>query len=119
VDGTITFNEAQLGGVVDELVGGDADEIHDHDLGHRQQAVDCRTDRGTDDRRLRDRSVKHAVVAVLGRQAGRRAGRARVGDVLAQQEHPVVGLQGLVKREVQRLAHRHLFFIHVRRPQTG
>src|SRR6201986_1481725 len=28
-------HEAQLGGIVDQLIGGDADEVHDHDLGHR------------------------------------------------------------------------------------
>ena len=38
-------HEAQLGGIVDQLVCGDADEVHDHDLGDRQQPVDRRPDR--------------------------------------------------------------------------
>ncbi len=112
-------HEAELGGVVDDLVRGDADEVHDHDLGHRKQAVDRRTDRGTDDRGLRDRGVQHPVVAVLGRQPRGRAGRAGVGDVLTEQEHPFVGFQRLVEREVQRLAHRHHLLVHVGFPQTG
>ncbi len=112
-------HEAQLGGVVDELVRGDADEVHDHDLGHRQQAVHRGADRGTDDRGLGDRRVQHAVVAVFRRQARGGAGRAGVGDVLAEQEDPLVGFHRLVEREVQRLAHRHLFLVHRRLPQTG
>ena len=47
------------------------------------------------------------------------SGRAGIGDVLAEQEHPVVGPQCLVEREVERLAHRHLFLVHVPAPQTG
>ena len=43
-----------------------------------------------------------------------------IGDVLTEQKHPVVGLQRLVEREVECLAHRHLFFFHdVLGPHTG
>ncbi len=48
-----------------------------------------------------------------------RSGRTWVGDVLAEQEHAVVGFQGLVEREVQCLAHRHFSFAHDRLPQAG
>ena len=105
-------HEAQLRRMVDDLVGRDADEVHDHDLGHRQQAVDRRTDRGAEDRGLRDRGVQHPVVAVLGGQSRGRAGGAGIGDVLAEQEHPLVGGQRLVQSEVQRLAHGHLGLGH-------
>ena len=111
-------HESQFGGVVDQLVGGDTDEVHDHDLGHRQHPVDGRADRGADDRGFRDRGVQDPVVAVLRRQPRRRPGRPRVGDVLTEQEHSVVGLQRLIQREVQRLAHRHLFVFHAFTPGT-
>ena len=111
-------HESQLGGIVDQLVGGDTDEVHDHDLGDRQHPVDGRADGRTDDGGFRDRGVQHPVVAVLRRQSCRRPGRSRVGDVLTEQEHPVVSLQGLIQREVQRLAHRHLFVFHAFTPGT-
>ena len=111
-------HESQFGGVVDQLVGGDTDEVHDHDLGHRQHSVNGRADRGADDRRLRYRGVQDPVMAVLRRQARRGTRRPGVGDVLTEQEHSVVGLQRLIQREVQRLAHRHLFVVHAITPGT-
>lgn len=112
-------HEPQFGGVVDQLVRGDADEVHDHDLGDRQQSVDRGADRRADDGRLRYRGVEDAVVSVLRRESGRRAPKPRIGDVLAEQEHPVVGRHRLVQREVERLAHRHFLLVHWRLPQTG
>ena len=85
-------HESQLGAVVDQLVRGDSDEVHDHDLGHRQQPVHRGTDGRTDDRGLRDRGVQYPVVPVLCRQPRGRAGCAGIGDVLTEQEHSVVGL---------------------------
>ena len=61
-----------LRGVVDQLVGRDPDEVHDHDLGDRQHAVDGGADGRTDDGGLGDRGVEHPVVAVLRRQPRRR-----------------------------------------------
>jgi hypothetical protein len=81
--------------------------------GHRPQAVDRRADRRADDRGLGNRGVQHSVAAVLRRQPRGRAGRSGVGDVLTDQENPLVGLQRLIEREVQRLAHCHLFLVHV------
>ena len=116
--GTPGGHESQFGGVVDQLVGGDADKVHDHDLGHRQHPVDGGADRGADDRSLRDRRVQHPVMAVLRRQPRRGSRRTGIGDVLAEQEHSIVGLQRLIQREVERLAHRHLFVFHVFTPGT-
>ena len=100
------------------LVRGDADEVHDHDLGHRQQSVDRRTYCRTDDRGLRDRCVQDPVVAILRRQPGGGAGRTGIGDVLSEQEHPIVGLHRLIQREIQRLTHRHFLFLHDLTPDT-
>jgi hypothetical protein len=111
-------HEPQLGGVVDQLIGGDTDEVHDHDLGHRQHPVDRRADGSADNPGFRDRGVQYPVMAILRRQTCRRPGRPRVGDVLTEQEHSFVGLQRLVEREVQRLAHRHLFVLHGFTPGT-
>jgi len=85
-------HEAELGGVVDDLVRGDADEVHDHDLGYWQHPVNRGTYRGADDRGFRDRSVQNPVAAVLRRQPRGGAGCTGIGDVLAKQKHAVVGL---------------------------
>jgi hypothetical protein len=81
-------------------------------------SVDRSTDGRADDRGFRDRGVQDPVMSVLRRQTCRRPGRPRVGDVLTEQEHSVIGLQRLIQRKVQRLAHRHLFVVHVFTPGT-
>ena len=80
---------AELGGVVGELVEAHADEVHEHDLGHRPHAGHRRTHRRPDDRLLGDGGVADAVLTVLGRQAlgdVEHAAAGRVGHVLAHED---------------------------------
>ena len=54
--GLAARHEAQLGRVIDDLIHGDGDEVHQHDLRHRPHAGERRADRRADDGLLR-RSV--------------------------------------------------------------
>src|SRR5207302_3931380 len=98
-------HEPGLGRVVHDLIHRDPDEVHDHDFGDRELALEGGTDPGAENGRLGNRRVEHTVLAVLGGQSRRGTGdsAARVGEVLAQQKDPGVGGQAFVKRLVDRL----------------
>ena len=54
-----------LGGLIEELVKGNADKVHKHQLGHRAQ-TSCRgTGGSTHDGAFRDGGVAHAAFAKL------------------------------------------------------
>src|SRR5882757_8112870 len=93
---------AQLGSMVGQLVKTDAEKVHDHDLGDRALTRQCRACGGTDDRRLRDRGVPHAVFAVLsGESLGDVVDTASgIRDVLAEQEDVGIAAQSDVERGV-------------------
>ena len=110
---------AQLGGVVGELVQTQPEEVHEHDLGHRPQAAEGRTDGRAHDGLLGDGRVADPVGAVLGGEALGHAEDPVVGDVLAEQHHPVVGRQGLVERQGDGGADAHLHRPVGHRPLTA
>ena len=63
-DGALaTVEVAHLGGLVEELVEGGADEVDVHDLRHRSQPGVGRTDRGTDEAGLGDGGVDDALTS--------------------------------------------------------
>jgi hypothetical protein len=99
-------HEPGLGGVVDQLVHADADEVHDHQLGHRSEAGDGGAHRGADDGRLGDRRVADPVGPEGGREPLGDLGdpTGRVGQVLAEEDHVGVGGQRLRQGGVEGLA---------------
>ena len=105
---------AELGGLVEDLVEADAEEVDEHQLGHRPQAGGGGARRGADEGALGDRRVEHPVAAELRHQALGDAERSApgvvlagcahaAGDVLAHDDHPRVALHLLAQRLVDRL----------------
>ena len=89
--------------MVGDLVHRHAEEVHEHQFGHRSQPAERGTDRRADDRRLSDRGVAHAVLTVLGRQPGgdlEHSPTRSIADVLAEQDYRVVGRHRAVQRSV-------------------
>ena len=85
----------RLRGPVDELVERERDEVDEHDLEHRAHPRLRGADRDAGDRGLADRRVDHALGAeLLGEPGGRGVGPA-LGDVLAEDEHALVGAHRL------------------------
>ncbi len=93
-----------LGRVVDQLVVALAQEVGEHDLGHRPHADHGRAHGCPDDGGLRERRVAHTLCAVLGEEA---AGDAEVAahfaDVFAQQKDAGIACHGRVECLGQRL----------------
>jgi hypothetical protein len=124
--GLAAGHEAQLGGMVGDLVHADADEIHQHDFDHRPHADHRGADGGTHEAHLGNRSGAHAR-AVFGRQTLRDlddAAAFRIGDFLAEDDDVLVGFHRIVQRPVQGLNHvdrgRSLgFCAHVISPQAS
>ena len=85
--------------MVGQLVETEPEEVHEHELGHGPQAPEGGADGRPHDGLLRDGRVADAVGAVLGGQALRHAedAAAGIGDVLAEEHHPLVGAEGLVE----------------------
>ncbi|CAB4989186.1 unannotated protein [freshwater metagenome] len=82
-----------LGRLVEDLVHGDADEIHEHQVAHRSKAPGSSTDAEADDRLLGDRGVLDPLVAIGGEEAIEHVEDAAVaGDILADEED--VGVLG-------------------------
>ena len=67
--GLAARHEAQLRGVIDQLVHRDRDEIHQHDLGHRTHANNRRTHCRTQDGLFRNGSRTNATGSVCARKA--------------------------------------------------
>ena len=104
---------APFGGVVDDLVHRQGDEVGDLQLDHGTAADDGGADACTGNAGLRDRRVDHAPGPELLEQArGDLEQPAQAGDVLADHEHLLVAAHLLVQRLVERLAHRQLALAH-------
>ena len=87
---------AELGRVVGQLVETEAEEVHEHDLGHRPQTAEGGPDGRPHDGLLGDGGVADAVGAVLGREAlgHPEDAAAGIGDVLTEEDDAVVGTRG-------------------------
>ena len=100
---------AVLGGLVDDLVHGDAHEVRVHELGHGPAAGHGGANRRPADGRFGDGRVDDARLAPLLQQAGGDViGPAPDADFLAHDEHVGVTRHLLVQGFVQRLAHEDL-----------
>ncbi len=96
--------------MVGQLVEAEAEEVHEHDLGHGTQAPEGGPDGRPHDGLLRDGRVADPVGAVLG---GESLGdpedtAAGIGDVLTEEDHAFVGPEGLVERPGEGGADAHL-----------
>src|SRR6516165_3289508 len=111
----------ELGGLVEDLVEADAEEIGEHQLGHRPQPSHRRPGGRTHDRRLGDRRVDHPRFAEFGEEAlghpedaaigvALALGGGTAGDVLADYDDSRVAAHFLGKRFVERLADRFLWY---------
>ena len=98
----------QRGRGVHDLVERQQAEVDRHDLDDRSHPAERRADAGADEARLRQRRVAHPVATELLVQAlGDGVGAAVVGDVLAHDEHTLVGGECLAERVVHRFAVGH------------
>ncbi len=83
-----------LAGDVHELVEAARDEVRELHLAHRPHPDHGRADRGADDPRLGERGVHHAIGAeLLDEPVGDLERATEHADVLAHQEHALVGTQ--------------------------
>ncbi|MNY35608.1 hypothetical protein D3C86_1700280 [compost metagenome] len=92
---------AELRHLVDDLVDGREDVVHELDLGDRAQAVEGHADGGADDAGLGEGGVDDPVLAELLLQAdGGAEDAAELAHVLAHDDHPIIlahlDLQGVV-----------------------
>ena len=98
-----TRQVADLGGVVDQLVEADRDEVGERDLDDRPGAGERRAHGGAHEAELAGRGVAHALDPELFLQApALRVDAAGLADVLAHEEDARVALQ----LAAQRLADR-------------
>ena len=86
-------HERQLGGLVQQLVEADAEEVEVHHLDDRAHPGHGGADAEPDDRRLGDRRVAHPVAELLAQPPGEPEDVAAVADVDAGDEHALVGGQ--------------------------
>ena len=109
-----------LGGAVRELVGGERDEVAEHDLCHRLPALERKAGGAADDRRLADRR-RVEPVGKAGREPLRHRERAPVGveQVLAEDADVGVALEQVVEGLVQALDHARLLGRAGPRPRGG
>ena len=95
--------EPVLRRLVDEAVHRERQEVAEHDLDDRPEAVHRRAERRARERQLGDRRVEDALRAVLVVEARRRReDAAGDGDVLAEEDHALVGGELLVERVADR-----------------
>ncbi len=98
---------AVLRQVADDLVERRVGEPVELDLRNRDEAAHRQPDRDADDRRLRQRRIETPPVAEgFGQPLGHPEDSAELGDVLAEDQDPVVGGHRVVQRPVDRLRHR-------------
>ena len=102
----VAEHAGKLHRVVVDLVHAQGEKVGEHHFGHRLEAGERQTDRGTGDAGLADRCRDHAAGEV-GRQALGHLERAavRVVQVLAEQQHLGDGLQQVPQGRIDRLAH--------------
>ena len=94
----------QFAGGIEDLVQGQGDEVHEHDLHHRAQAHHRRAHGHADEAVLGDRRFLDADRAVLFEElAGHPEGPAVEPDVLADQDHVRIAGKLLVEGLVDRL----------------
>ena len=92
-----------------ELVEGDADELDEHDLGHRPQTACGGADGEAEEAHLRDRRVADAQRSEAFEQAlGRLERSFGDGDVLTEHDDGVVSLHRVGEGVRHRLAHAQL-----------
>ncbi|MDQ0894024.1 hypothetical protein QFZ26_001579 [Agromyces ramosus] len=90
-----------------DLVERGEDEAVELDLDDRPVAAHREADRGADDARLGERGVEYALVAELGREPlGHAEHAAERTDVLAHEQHLVVGAHRVAEAGGDRLRHR-------------
>src|SRR5437588_9478134 len=110
---------AELGGLVEDLVEADAEEIAEHQFGDRSEAGDRGAGGGAHDRGFGDRRVDDARLAKFADEALGDAEDAAIGvaltlrrgatrDILADDDDARVAAHLLAERFVQRLADRFL-----------
>ena len=106
---------AELGGLVEDLIEADADEIDEHKLRHGAQPGRSRTRRGTDIGTFAQRRIDDAIAAELAEQPLGDAEHAAprillawcaraAGDVLAHQDDCRIPAHFLAQRLVDRRA---------------
>ena len=79
---------AALGKLVGDVIEADREEIREHDFGDRLEPGHRRAHRGAHDRLFGDRRVAHALGTELLVEPDRRLEHAaRLGDVLAEEDH--------------------------------
>ena len=104
---------AELGGLVEQRIQADAQEVDEHELRDRAQARGRRPHRGAEQSRLRNGGIEHALAAEFGDdplgdahyaahffEAFAELAAAR--HVLAHQDHVRVGAHGDTDRLVDR-----------------
>ena len=107
---------ALLGRVVYHLVQADPHAIAEHDLGYRAHAHHCSTGSGADNGLLGDRCRPDAFTPLGLHALETPEHTARLADVLTEEKHRVVQLQGQFLGILDRLEHRHFTgFTRVRR----
>src|SRR5579863_174968 len=100
---------AQARELTHHLVEGRIDVIRELDLGDRLQPVDAHADGSGDDAALRDRSVEHAMLAILSLEAVRYPEHAaEIPDILPQNDDARIALEHDVHRGVEGLHHVHV-----------
>ena len=96
-------HERQLGGLVEQLVEADADEVEVHQLDDRPHAGHRRADAEAHDRGLGDRRVADAVAEAVVQPAGETEHVAAGADVDAGDEHAVVARELGFERGMDRV----------------
>ena len=75
----------QLGGVVDELVHRQSNEVDEHDFHYRAESGSCRADSESHDRSFADGCVDHTVLAESFGESGGDTERPAQRDVFAEE----------------------------------
>ena len=83
---------------------GEGVELH---LGDRAEALDGETDGDARDGAFRQRRVEDPPPKCVAQPIGDTKDTAELADILTKHQHAVVIAQGVVQRQVERLAHRH------------
>ncbi|MNR01368.1 hypothetical protein D3C85_1171710 [compost metagenome] len=96
--------------MVDHLIHGHGDEVHQHDFSDRAHAAQGRTDGSAHDRLLGDRRGTHALgTEAVGQPGGalENAAALRVGDILTEHHHRPIDFHCVVQGHGNGLGHIH------------
>ena len=80
-----TRHVMQLGGVVDELVHRQSNEVDEHDFHHRPESGSCRANSESHDRSFADGCVDHTVLAESFGKSGGDTERPAQSDVFTKE----------------------------------